>query len=72
MRNRWHNLFNDGMLKAGYNLVQTSDEIKTLFEEAGFVNVTTVNMKMPIGPCMFSFTDLLLPSVLSNSHCTTT
>lgn len=38
------------MLKAGCNIHQSSADIKRFFEEAGFVNVTVVNMKLPIGP----------------------
>lgn len=46
---RWHELLNEGMTKAGYNLLQSAAETKSFFQEAGFVNVTVVNFKMPIG-----------------------
>jgi len=47
---KWHNLFHEGMLKGGCNMHGSSQELKQKMEEAGFVNVQTVNMKLPMSP----------------------
>jgi len=46
---RWCGLMTEGALKGGIRLRVTSSEIKDAMEEAGFKDVTVLEMKLPIG-----------------------
>ncbi|KAK0120229.1 hypothetical protein ONS95_011635 [Cadophora gregata] len=45
---RWHNLFHEGMLRAGCEMRCSSAKLKEEMEKAGFVNVQSVDMMVPI------------------------
>jgi hypothetical protein len=47
---RWHDLSQKGMLLGGCDMRISSQQIKSYMEEAGFVNVQTINMKLPMSP----------------------
>lgn len=46
----WHNKFHEGMMLAGCNLSVGGQEIGAWMEEAGFINVNVIEMKLPIAP----------------------
>lgn len=45
----WHEKLHEGATISGANLRLASSDLKSLFEKAGFVNVTVYNFKIPIG-----------------------
>lgn len=47
---QWHDKFHEGMMMAGCNLSQSSQDVKGYMEEAGFVNVEVIDLKFPIAP----------------------
>jgi len=47
---QWHDKFYEAMLLGGGNVRVTSQELKQYMEDAGFVNVQTVDLKWPMSP----------------------
>jgi hypothetical protein len=47
---QWHDKFYEGMLLGGGNVRISSRELKRYMEDAGFVNVQTVDLKWPMSP----------------------
>jgi hypothetical protein len=47
---QWHEQFHKGMLVGGCNMRGSAKELKAHMEEARFVNVETVEMKLPMSP----------------------
>lgn len=47
---QWHALSHEGLMVAGRNVWETSTEISSYFKDAGFVNVTVEEFKLPLGP----------------------
>jgi hypothetical protein len=45
----WCTLMNEGGLKAGFDLRLTSETIRSAMEEAGFKEITVLDLKLPIG-----------------------
>ena len=45
----WHDKLHGGATICGANLRMTSSDLKALFERAGFINVTVLDFKLPIG-----------------------
>jgi hypothetical protein len=46
---KWCTLMNEGGLKAGFDLRLTSEKIRSAMEEAGFKDITVLDLKLPIG-----------------------
>jgi hypothetical protein len=46
---KWCTLMNEGALKAGIDLRLTSEKIRAAMEEAGFKDITVLDLKLPIG-----------------------
>jgi hypothetical protein len=46
---KWCRLMNEGGLMGGFKLRLTSDEIKAAMQEAGFTDITVIDLKLPIG-----------------------
>ena len=47
---KWHKLFHEGMLKAGCEMRCASEKLKEEMEKAGFVNVQSVDLMVPMSP----------------------
>lgn len=47
---QWHELFHQGMMVAGCNLRGSAQDLRKHMEDAGFVDVQTVEMKLPMSP----------------------
>lgn len=47
---KWHEEFHKGMLLGGCNMRGSAQEVKQHMEDAGFVNVGVVEMKLPMSP----------------------
>jgi hypothetical protein len=47
---QWHELFVKGALMAGIDMRVSASRLKEYFEDAGFVNITKEEFKLPIGP----------------------
>jgi hypothetical protein len=47
---QWHEKFYEAMLLGGGNVRMSSRELKQYMEDAGFVNVQTVDLKWPMSP----------------------
>lgn len=47
---KWHDCFHEGMMLAGCNLSRSSQDIKGFMEDVGFINVTVIDLKLPISP----------------------
>lgn len=47
---QWHDAFHEGMLKGGCEMRCSSQQLKEEMEKAGFVNVQSVDLKLPMSP----------------------